>query len=89
MREIRQTGKFRKDAKRCQKRGLNMGKLYTVIGLLKDDQDLPPRCRPHKLTGNFEGMYECHIEPDGLLVYQLTKTTLTLARTGTHSDLFK
>ncbi|MFN7257137.1 MAG: type II toxin-antitoxin system mRNA interferase toxin, RelE/StbE family, partial [Microcystis sp.] len=33
----------------------------------------------------------CHIEPDWLLLYKIERDeeSLTLVRTGTHSDLFK
>ncbi|MFT5133043.1 MAG: mRNA interferase YafQ, partial [Gammaproteobacteria bacterium] len=31
----------------------------------------------------------CHIEPDWLLLYRITDNELQLARTGSHSDLFK
>ena len=40
--------------------------------------------------GNYEGYRECHITPDWLLIYKIENEilTLTLTRTGTHSDLF-
>lgn len=46
--------------------------------------------RDHALTGNWSGHRECHIQPDWLLVYRIEDDVLvlTLARTGTHSDLF-
>jgi len=31
---------------------------------------------------------ECHIDPDWLLVYEVTPEEVLLIRTGTHSDLF-
>ncbi len=36
------------------------------------------------------GFRECHIKPDWLMVYAINNgiLTLTLSRTGTHSDLF-
>ena len=39
---------------------------------------------------NWVGHRECHILPDWLLIYRLEAEVLvlTLARTGTHSDLF-
>lgn len=40
------------------------------------------------LSGNWANFWECHIEYDWLLIYQLTEATLKLVRTGTHSDLF-
>jgi mRNA interferase YafQ len=49
---------------------------------------LPIKNRNHKLKGNFKDYWECHIEPDWLLIYKLTSTEVILARTGTHADLF-
>ena len=42
------------------------------------------------LSGDWAGHRECHILPDWLLVYRIEDDVLvlTLARTGTHSDLF-
>jgi len=31
---------------------------------------------------------QCHIEPDWLLIYDITEKEIRLYRTGTHSDLF-
>lgn len=42
----------------------------------------------HRLTGNWSDYWECHIEPDWLLIYRITETDLILVRTGSHSDLF-
>ncbi|MBD9248804.1 MAG: type II toxin-antitoxin system YafQ family toxin, partial [Clostridiales bacterium] len=46
--------------------------------------------RDHALNGNWNGYRECHILPDWLLIYKLEDNVLilTLARTGTHSNLF-
>ena len=46
--------------------------------------------KDHALTGNWIGHRECHIQPDWLLIYRLENDllVLTLARSGTHSDLF-
>jgi mRNA interferase YafQ len=56
--------------------------------MLAYGHELPARCRPHKLVGNYAGCWECHIDPDWLLIYQYENTTLKLLRTGTHADLF-
>lgn len=44
----------------------------------------------HPLTGEWRGFRELHIEPDWLLIYEITsdKKTVIFTRTGTHSDLF-
>jgi len=46
--------------------------------------------RDHDLSGDWVGHRECHILPDWLLIYRIEDDVLvlTLARTGTHSDLF-
>jgi mRNA interferase YafQ len=90
MREIRQTARFKKDYKVAEKRGLPKGELRAVIEALANDEPLPERCRPHMLSGNWSGHWECHIRADWLLIYKLTDNVmvLTLVRTGSHSDLF-
>jgi mRNA interferase YafQ len=35
------------------------------------------------------GFWECHIEPDWLLIYDLGPEFLELAATGSHADLFR
>jgi mRNA interferase YafQ len=56
---------------------------------LTKEESLDPKYRNHKLTGNYRDHWECHIEPDWLLIYRLTKTEIIFERTGTYSDLFK
>ena len=73
-----------------QKRGASRHKIEAIVDLLAEDLTLPARCRPHKLSGNWEGFWECHIEPDWLLVYDLDSPEhLILVATGTHVDLFE
>lgn len=40
-----------------------------------------------KLSGNWGGFQECHIQSDWLLIYRIDGNDLYLTRTGTHSDL--
>ena len=63
---------------------------WTAIQHLANGETLPPENRDHELTGNWVGHRECHIQPDWLLIYRIENDVLvlTLARTGTHSDLF-
>ncbi|MFA4994743.1 MAG: type II toxin-antitoxin system YafQ family toxin [Bdellovibrionales bacterium] len=81
--------RFEKDVKLALKRGKNTDKLWTIVELLQRGEDLAPRHRPHRLTGDWAPCQECHIEPDWLLIYMTTDDTLELLRTGTHSDLFE
>jgi mRNA interferase YafQ len=73
------------------KRGADIGKLETVVGLLAAGETLPPKYRDHALTGDMAGTRDCHITPDWLLLYRIEEGVLVLAltRTGTHADLFE
>ena len=89
MRRIEFGTAFKKDTKRMLKRGASVAKLDVVLALLMNDQSLPPRNRPHLLSGEWKGFWECHVEPDWLLIYDLSDPkVLSLHRMGTHSDLF-
>ena len=70
------------------KRGKSENKFIEVVEMLTLGTTLPPKYRDHKLIGQYEGTRELHLEPDWLLIYRLTKDSLILERTGTHSDLF-
>lgn len=87
---LKTSNNFLHDLKTCKKRGYDMNKLWTVIGKLQNGEQLPLSCHVHKLSGNHQGEYECHIGPDWLLIWEQKDTELTLLMlsTGTHSDLF-
>lgn len=84
------SSKFKKDYKLIKKRGYNMSKFEKLLTMLANEEKLPQNYSDHALTGDFIGFRECHIEPDWLLIYKVENEilTLTLTRTGTHSDLF-
>lgn len=88
--EIVPSNQFRKDLRLAQKRGYDLDKIKRVIRTLADGDALEARYRDHRLTGDYNGFRECHIQPDWLLVYQIDgeRLLLFLARTGTHGDLF-
>ncbi len=79
---------FKKDYKVAVKRNKDLSKLLSIITDLQQGKPLPAKNKNHKLKGNYSGSWECHIEPDWLLIYELTKVELILVRTGTHADLF-
>lgn len=88
MREVERTNLFKRDFRLARKRGKNLERLEAIIATLAKDDPLPTRHRPHRLTGDMAGYWECHVEPDYLLVYEYLPGTLMLVRLGTHSDLF-
>ncbi len=89
MRNIVKTSLFKRDYKRVKKRNYPKIEFISILKLLVNDDSLPVRCRPHKLSGEYTGMWECHILPDWLLIYELQDGELVLRRTGSHSDLFR
>ena len=89
-RDIVWTTQFKKDYKQALKRHMDIELLDNIIRSLSRGETLPERNKDHALTGDWVGHRECHILPDWLLVYRVEDDVLvlTLARTGTHSDLF-
>lgn len=87
---VNTTRRFEKALKLCIKRGLNVQKFKDCVYLLSRNGKLPPNYKAHKLSGKFSGTWECHIEPDWLLIWQQNDSELTLLMidTGTHSDIF-
>ncbi len=77
---------FKKELKQQEKRGKNPKKFLDIAEKLAKQESLAPKHHNHKLVGNFKGRWECHIEPDWLLVYYITKEEIIFERTGTHSD---
>jgi mRNA interferase YafQ len=90
MLSIRYSSKFKKDFKTIVKRGYDIKKLEEVLQFLCEGQTLPVKYLNHALEGDCSGHQECHIAPDWLLIYKIEDDglTLSLTRTGTHSDLF-
>ena len=87
---IRYETTFKKDYKRIVKRGYDIRLLENVIMMLAEQKQLPQKYRDHPLSGDFSSCRECHITPDWLLIYSVSKQelVLVLTRTGSHSDLF-
>lgn len=90
MLKIQYSNKFKKDFKQILKRGYDTKEFEKVVTILCSEQPLPQKYRDHALIGNYGGHRECHIKPDWMLIYKIEQEilTLTLTRTGTHSDLF-
>lgn len=87
------TNRFKKDFKRCEKRGLNVEILRNAIKLLQIQGYLPEEYRPHKLVNDYAGKWEAHIggkNSDWIMIWDQNETELILLmlRTGTHSDIF-
>lgn len=88
---IRVTKRFVKDAELCKRRGYDMHIMQKAMQMLAENGTLPEQYRPHKLTGNYAGMWECHLRPDWLMVWEPhdDEMVMLFSRTGSHADLFK
>ena len=82
------TRRFERDLRRAAKRNKDLERLWGVVDRLLAGEPLDPNHRRHRLSGEWSRYWECHIEPDWLLIWNEDDDTLLLVRTGTHSDLF-
>jgi len=73
--ELLTTTAFEKDMRRVRKQGTGGG---PIAGALQ----------PASVTRDWTGHWDCHVEPDWLLLYRLTGKQLALVRTGSHTELF-
>ena len=89
MKKLKASSQYKKDYKRFRNNPKKIGKLFSVLELLKNEQPLPEENRPHMLTGNYAGHMECHIEGDFLLIwFNPESDEIDLVRLGSHSELF-
>jgi mRNA interferase YafQ len=86
--KLRTTTAFERDVRRVSKQGKDLDKLEAIVNLLQAQQELPARCRPHPLRGQWAGHWDCHVAPDWILLYRVTEEMLILVRTGSHAELF-
>ena len=91
MLEIIRSSQFKKDLKKITKQRKNLSLLDQVVNDLQSKKALHEKHNDHNLVGEWRGYKECHINPDWLLIYKIDGSLklLRLARTGSHSDLFK
>ena len=68
--KLKLTGRFKQNVKTCRKRGLPMDELWTVIGKLLNGEPLEEKYHAHVLHGDRQGQWECHIQPDWLLIWE-------------------
>ena len=88
IKKVYYTSQFKKDFKRCKKRGYDIEQLVDMMKLLEHGNKPPAKNKDHGLKGDYSQSRECHIGPDWLLIYQLANNDITFVRTGSHSDLF-
>ena len=81
---------FKRDYRRCIKRGYDVELIHEAFRQLSQNGTLPKKYHAHQLKGTYTHFWECHIQPDWLLIYSIDHASkkIFLTRTGTHSDLF-
>lgn len=89
---VRSTKKYRTSIKKI---GLSGNKkavqeIEYVVSLLTAGKVLPQKYRDHVLIGDMNGVRECHVQPDLLLLYRIQdkELILYLVDVGSHSKLF-
>lgn len=93
-REVIYTKGFVDDWKKLERSGKHdMTRIKEAVSLLvKNEGPLPAEWRDHELKGQFEGIRECHVKGDLLLVYQTKKKSycevVAFLNIGTHSEIF-
>lgn len=90
---IKYTGTFKKDLKILKKRSdddFETLRYFIKTLAINGATGIPKKNVPHKLEGKYARHHECHVLPDLLLIWMENRKagTITLVRTGTHSDLF-
>lgn len=64
-------------------------KLIRYVGALLEDRPLPQESRDHALAGEWSDFREFHLGGDLLVIYKSEQGSITLARMGSHAQLFK
>ena len=88
MLKIFPSNQFKKDVKLAEKRGLNLSLLTEVLNKLVQEKQLEEKYNDHSLKGKYKGFRECHIEPDWLLIYRITKKELKLFLEQAHIQIY-
>jgi len=81
--------RFDRDMRRIVKRRKDTEKLKIVIRMFIRQEKLDDRYKNHPLKGKYKDCYDCHIEPDWILIYRIEGDAIQFVRTGSHADLFK
>ena len=87
MKKLAYTSQFKRDLKHAEKIGRDILLLNHLVTMLRQNARLALHHRDHSLSGNWKDHRECHINPDWLLIYQSDEETITLVRTGSHTEL--
>lgn len=87
------SNKAKKDLKRYKGNKRRLEALKRILDMLVHGghKAIPESSRAHKLSGNFEGRWECHALPDLLIIWRQDEEPekrIVVYRIGSHSELF-
>lgn len=68
MKTLKASSQYKKDYKRFRNNPDKVRKLHEILMKLANEEPIPENNFPHKLTGDYKGYLECHIESDFLLI---------------------
>ena len=88
--DIQITNRFKKSLDLSYRRNLDLKLLMEAVHTLAKGENLDTKYRAHTLAGYKTVVWECHLKPDWLLLWQQIEDELILILldTGSHSDLF-
>jgi len=89
--QIKRSKKFKREHKKIVKNNLKINNILTeILNYFLLGKELPVNFKAHHLQGTYKDCYECHVQPDILLIYKIDKKDelLTLLRIGSHANLF-
>jgi hypothetical protein len=86
------TTTYKKEYKKFSNQEIKKKAIREIVEILmfEGTEGIPQKNLPHLLTGNFKGCWECHVQPDLLLIWQedIENKAIILQRLGSHSELF-
>jgi mRNA interferase YafQ len=89
MKKLQPTTQYRKDYKRIRNNAQKVKDIKEILEKLAHDEPIPAEYLPHKLTGNYKGCMECHVQNDFLRIWiDEVNDIIELVRLGSHSELF-
>lgn len=87
--ELYESPRYIKDREYLEGNGYDLSDLDRLISILLDGGRLPRRHRVHRLKGDMDGLWDCHVKDDWILLYRYSADGLVLeaVRTGSHKRL--
>ncbi len=87
---LKYSKRFKKDLKYYRHDNEVIIELEKVLNILASGKALHAKYNNHRLIGDFNNFFECHLKSDVLLVYEIKKAEviIILLRIGSHSKLF-